>query len=131
MAKVTVAGKAVVITSSMKLEDLKLIQKFGPEALILMGGEDNKEPIFAIDVISGGHAISKYGISFCEATRDDGYATLTTIAEFGEKDPAEFIADYLGLALRNLNALEETLPAALEKIRSDKKAIMDSVTVLQ
>ena len=48
MAKVVIAGDAVVITSSMKLEDLLTIAKYRPDALVLKGGEDNKEVIFRV-----------------------------------------------------------------------------------
>ena len=48
MAKIVIAGDAVIVTSTMKLEDIKTIAKYRPKALTLMGGEDGKEPIFAV-----------------------------------------------------------------------------------
>ena len=53
MSKAIIAGEAVVVTSSMKLEDLETIAKYRPEALTLKGGEDGKEPIFAISITKG------------------------------------------------------------------------------
>ncbi len=45
MAKVKTMGQAIVVVSEVKLEDIKKIQKYRPEALVLKGGEDNKEEI--------------------------------------------------------------------------------------
>ena len=44
MAKIVIAGDAVVITSALKLEDIKTIAKYNPKALTLMGGEDGRSP---------------------------------------------------------------------------------------
>ena len=48
MAKIVIAGDAVVVTSAMKLEDIKTIEKYRPKELVLKGGEDGKEPIFGV-----------------------------------------------------------------------------------
>ena len=48
MAKITIAGDAAVVTSAMKLEDIKTIEKYRPKELVLKGGEDGKEPIFCL-----------------------------------------------------------------------------------
>ena len=40
MAKITIAGDAAVVTSAMKLEDIKTIEKYRPKELVLKGGED-------------------------------------------------------------------------------------------
>ena len=55
MAKIMVAGDAVVVTSDMKLEDIKLVKKYRPEALTLFEGEgEEKEPVFKIGIGDGG-----------------------------------------------------------------------------
>ena len=41
-------GQAIVVVSDVKLEDIKKIEKYRPDALVLKGGEDNKEEIFRI-----------------------------------------------------------------------------------
>lgn len=130
MAKIIVAGDAVVITSAMKLEDLRTIAKYRPEALVLKEKED-MEPIFAIGVAEGHGHINKYGAVFGAETRDeDKLATITVVANVPrDADIKEFITDELGFALINLNKLEETLPDVLTKIKEEKKSIMDSITV--
>ena len=127
MAKVVSVGDAVVITSEVKLEDIKKIQKYRPEALVLKGGEDNKEEIFRIGI--GDSGINTYGASFCKETRDDKLATITLTTNYSGDDIKGFIADELGGALTNLGKLEKTLPAILESIDKERAAIMDDITL--
>lgn len=133
MAKIIVAGEAVVITSSMKLADLETIKKYNPKALVLMGGEDGKEPVFCIGVNRGKTgSINQFSVDFGAETRDDKkLATMTLMTSGVTGDVKEFVADKYGAALMLLNKLEATLPAALEAIAADKKAILENITVSQ
>lgn len=133
MAKIIVAGEAVVITSSMKLTDLETIKKYNPKALVLMGGEDGKEPVFCIGVNRGKTgSINQFSVDFGAETRDDKkLATMTLMTSGVTGDVKEFVADKYGDALMLLNKLEATLPAALEAIAADKKAILENITVSQ
>ena len=133
MAKIIVAGEAVVITSSMKLTDLETIKKYNPKALVLMGGEDGREPVFCIGVNRGKTgSINQFSVDFGAETRDDKkLATMTLMTSGVTGDVKEFVADKYGAALMLLNKLEATLPAALEAIAADKKAILENITVSQ
>ena len=130
MAKISIAGQAVVVTSAMALEDIKTIKKYRPKALILKGGEDGKEPIFALGI--GECKINPVGASFNQATRDEAkLATLTMTTNFDGEDIVAFVTDTLGGALMNLNKLEETLPAVLAEINAEKATIQQNITVVQ
>ena len=132
MAKIVIAGDAVVITSAMKLEDLRDVKKYRPTALVLKGGEDGNEPIFAINVTNGNGDINQYGASFGAATRDDKQlATITLVAPGVEGDIKEFVADKLGSALINLNKLEETLPGVVQSIAAEKAQVMSAISIAQ
>ena len=131
MAKVAVMGNAIVITSGVKIEDLKTIQKYRPCALTLFGGEDGKEPMFVVKT-GCASSFNKYGATFAEATRGEngGYATMTIVDEISG-DPAEFVAEKYGTAIRNLNALEEKLNGVLDEIVAERQSVKDSITVVQ
>lgn len=133
MAKVTIAGKALVITSNLKLTDLETVKKYQPKALILMGGEDGKEPVFAIGAVRGSTGkICSIGVEFGEETHDDQkLATMTLMVPGDVKDMKEYVADKYGAALMNLAKLEDTLPAVVEAIAASKKSIMDNISVAQ
>lgn len=128
-----IAGKALVITSALKLADLEAVKKYQPKALILMGGEDGKEPIFAMGVVRGSAGkIGNIGVEFGEETRDDAkLATMTLMVPADVKDMKEYVADKYGAALMNLAKLEESLPAVVAAIAADKQAIMDNINVAQ
>lgn len=129
MAKVIIAGNAVVINSSMKLEDLKTIAKYRPDALTLT--DENGDPVFSIRTCSGQGSINKIGAIFGEETRDDAKLASLTMVVSTDGDIKEFVADEFGAALINLSKLEETLPAVVSEINSERAAIIDSITIAQ
>lgn len=130
MAKITIAGQAVVVTSALKLEDIKKVKKYRPDALILKGGEDGKEPIFALGV--GADSINKFGVSFCQETRDDNkHAVLTMTTTYDGDNIEDFVADELGAAIINLNKLEEKLPGVIAEIDAEKETIKSNISVAQ
>ena len=133
MAKVTIAGRALVITSSLKLTDLETVRKYQPKALILMGGEDGKEPVFAVAAVRGSAGkIGNIGVEFGEETRDEAkLATMTLMVPGDVEDMKEYVADKYGAALMNLAKLETVLPAVVETISAEKQSIMDSISVAQ
>ena len=79
MAKIVIAGDAVVVTSAMKLEDIKTIEKYRPKELVLKGGEDGKEPIFGVGTTHGAGNINAVGASFGSETRDDDKLACITL----------------------------------------------------
>jgi len=132
MAKIVIAGEAVVVTSAIKLEDLRKVAKYRPDALVLKGGEDGKEPIFRIGVCSGTGKINKYGAEFGAETHDDAkLATITLVTDALEGDIREAVAEAIGASILNLNKLEETIPAVLAEIDAEKAAILGNITVAQ
>lgn len=129
MAKMNVVGDAVVITSTLKLEEIELVKKFRPEALTLKGGEDGKEPIFKIDV-GERPDINKYGAVFTGKTRDeDGFATLTLGLKCSGDDLKEELADKFGGALINVGALEDLLPHVIEEIGVERANVLDHIEI--
>ena len=135
MAKITIAGNAVVITSELKLADLKNIEKYRPKALVLKGGEEGKEEIFRIATTeSAAGSLNQYGAAFgAESHGEDKKAVITMFMNNipSDKSIAEVVADELGCAITNLNALEKTLPAVSAEIAAERKAVVESISVAQ
>ena len=110
MAKIVIAGDAVVVKSELKLEDIKTIEKYNAKALTLMGGDEGKEPIFALGTTTGTGSINSVGASFGKAD-SDGKAVITMVMQGVPTEKAkDWVADTLGAALMNLNTLEGKLP---------------------
>ena len=129
MAQVRKFGEAVVITSAAKLEDIKKLAKYRPEALILYSEGEEKEPVFAVG-LSGKKtgSISKYGVEFGGAS-EDGFAQVTTLYAGPEENVREALADTIGPQVVLLSKLEETFPAVLEQIDADIAEIMASIEI--
>lgn len=128
MSKTVVCGDAIVVKSSMKLEELRTISRFRPEALMLY--DEDKKPIFGVGVSTGCGDINEYGMTFGSESHDeDKLATITMCGRNIAGDVKDYIADNFGGAIANLNKLEETLPTVLEEIKAAKQAVVDSITV--
>lgn len=130
MAKITVAGQAVVVTSSLKYDDIKLIAKYRPDALTLYSEDEEKEPVFKIGLTDGVGTIGTYGAEFSQPAAD-GSASLTLIYEGETDDLKESIVDSIGGALLKLNKLERKLPAVVAEIASEKAEILSNISVVQ
>ena len=129
MAKIVIAGDAVVVKSELKLEDIKTIAKYEPKALTLMGGEDGKEPIFAVGLTTDAGDININGASFGKAD-SDGKATITMVMQGVPTEKAkDWVADRLGSAIMHLNALEAKLPEVLSGISAKRAAVMEGIEV--
>lgn len=129
MAKIVIAVDAVVVKSELSLEDIKTIAKYQPKALTLKGGEDGNEPIFALAPTTGEGSINVNGASFGRADAD-GKATITMLMRNVPTDKArEWVADELGSAIINLNALEAKLPEVLGAIGVERATVMENIEV--
>lgn len=130
MAQIVIAGDAAVITSSLKLEDIRTVEKYRPKELVLYGGEDGKEPVYAVGSTNGAGNINAVGASFGRETRDDRkLATITMVIPSNVADAKEFIADSLGAAVINLNKLEQKIPAVLEEIANEKAEVLSNISI--
>lgn len=129
MAKVTIMGNALVVTSAIKFEDIKTLAKYRPAALTLKGGEDGKEPVFQIRTGTKGE-ISTYGAIFTGEARDgSGLAVLTMGFPYDGDNVKGAVADKIGTGLANLNKLEATLDSALEGVKEEREAIIRNIEV--
>ena len=129
MAKIVIAGDAVVVKSELKLEDIKTIEKYNAKALTLMGGDAGKEPIFALGTTTGTGSINSVGASFGKADAD-GKAVITMVMQNVPTEKAkDWVADTLGAALMNLNTLEAKLPEVLAGISAQRATVMENISV--
>ena len=133
MANVKVLGDALILTSAIKLEDIKLIEKTNPRALSLYGEEDGHEvALFSIGTSKTAGfpgCVTKSGITFSKASRDGGFAQMTFKVPEGEGDLKELVAEMIGVPLMNLNKIEAYLPDVLEDIGAAKAEMLDCIEI--
>lgn len=135
MAKITIVGEAVVVTSEIKMEDLKKVAKYRPEALIVYRDDEKKEPIFRVGVARGASAgcISKLGAEFGSVAHDgSGKATITlTLANVNDdSDIKEIVAEQVGVGILHLNKVEEMLPGVIAEIDAEHDNIISNISVM-
>jgi hypothetical protein len=129
MSKTTIVGNAIVVTSSLKLEDLKKVAKYRPKALTLY---EDEEPVFVLKVGDDTGRIDKYGAVFAGKTSDpEGHATITMIYSnlADGADIREEVAETFGYALLNLNKIEDSLPTVIEELANEHARILENIAM--
>ena len=135
MANVRILGDAVVLTSDLKLDDLKLVQKMRPKALSLFEEDESGKlvPYFKVGIGDGevrNSDVNDYGIIFRKASRDEGLAQVTFKAPVGEGDIKEMVAEAIGTPLAHLITLENLIPDVLDEIHAAHDAVLSSIEVM-
>lgn len=132
MSKATVVGDALIVTSELTLEDIKTVEKYAPEHLVLKGGEDGKEELFAICSSDGAGDINDFGAVFGRTARDGSNAAcITSMLGDVPGDVHQYVADLIGPALIKLNKLEAQILEAMPEIEAYKAAMLDAIQVVQ
>lgn len=131
MANITIVGDAVIVTSKLKLEDLATVKKYRREALTLRGGEDGKEPVFAIAVgaSDGNGSIDSNGAVFCRADAE-GKAIITLVQSGNPATIVDAVADTYGGPLTSLNKLEAQIETVAAEVAAEREAVRSSITVI-
>lgn len=132
MAKIKIAGDAMVITSSKKLEDIKLLEKYSPRALRLIKDVDGeKEEIFSVATTTGKGSISTYGACFGSAAHDGtGLATITLEIPSDVKDAEAYAEERIGVSILRLNELEKQFDEAIAAVVTQKEEIKANIEVV-
>lgn len=132
MAKITIAGDSIVVTSTATLETIKTLEKYAPKALRLVekNDDDQKEEVFRVSSTTRKGSINSFGASFGSVTHDDQkLATITVEIPAGTTDAVEYAAETLGTAIIALNKVEAQFTPALETVAADKRKVLENITV--
>lgn len=129
----TVTGNALVITSSVKVEEIEKLKKAAPEALTLYKEENGKKnPDFIVGVeMSCPACVEEFAVVFDGKAYDTGFATATVgLPNFEGKEEAQnYVADHYGAALTKLRAWEQTVPAVLARVAAERSALLELIHV--
>lgn len=115
-ARVRILGNAFVITSKLKFENIKKMEKLSNETLCLVEIEKD-DTINEVFRISTGKvaSISPYGITYNEANTE-GYAIATSTFPADVTDKKAFIKDNLAKVMLMLDELEMHVAEDLVKL---------------
>ena len=130
MARIIIAGDAMVIESAHTLETIKTLEKHNPKALTLLD-DDGKTVIFKVGTTSGKGNINVYGASFGSASKNDEQKAIITMELPADTTDAKAYAeDFVGTAIIKLNAVEAQFESALADVEAEKATIRESITVM-
>ena len=115
---IKIVEDACILTSQLKFEDIKKVEKVCPKALALYttNEEGDLEELFKVG--TGKNAIvSNYGIVFAKANKK-GYATVTTVFPGNVTDKKQWVLDNYAKVLFMLKDVEKNVTDELERINN-------------
>lgn len=129
MAKTKIHGAAAVVTSTIKVETIKILKKFKPNATKLVDPE-TKDEVFAVG-FGPNPSFSSYGVVF-NGQSEDGFAqvTLQIPADLDDEKKKTLVANNFGYGLLNLNKLETQIADIMEETAGEFAAINASIETL-
>ena len=123
MAKITIAGDAIVVTSALTLKELETLEKYNPKAL---GLYEDKEEVFRVG--TNGNCIGEFGACFGSETHDAAKnATITLCIPSGVQDAKEYAVNLIGGAIMRLKKVEEQAKAALEAVKAEMEEVRQNI----
>ena len=124
MANIKVIGDAMIVTSAIKMEDIKLLQRLDPDSLVARDKDD--EPVYAVFTGDSGF-MENTGIRFTGAD-SNGFATVTILLPpASQAQREEFIKENYAMAITALQAMEELLIEYLISFKTKYNEAMQAV----
>lgn len=118
MAKLKISGNAIVLTSDLKLDTIKKMEKYNPSALALYEEDKSGDKCEVFKIGSGSvSSVSKYGITFAE-TNKTGLAVATVLLPETVPNDAkkQFVKDVFGNTIFLLQDLEAAVKTSCEEL---------------
>lgn len=133
MAKFVISGHQATLVSSAKLADIKKVQAFDPEVLVIK--DEEGEPVFGVAVSHFGEGdIGAFGVEFAAQPDLNGFAIASIKLAFPEDTDADEVkrqlAETFAGALTKLGEIEDAIPASLTAIDLKIEKAMEKIEVL-
>ena len=113
-ATVYVLGAAAVIVSSVKLDDWRMADLFGPDEATAIENEDG-DTVFTVACGTGTGTVNDSGITWGSYTTEDGYATVTVLLDEGIGNNMKAVMDFLEIPVSCLIQIERKYSKYLEE----------------
>jgi len=128
MSKIKTLGDAMVLTSTVKLEDIMQLAKYNPKALVIVEPKTEDE-IFRITP-SFKPSFGKAGAAFNTANAD-GFAEMTILLPAGlsNEEKLTWIKECYGVGLLELNKIETTIASAVAELNGKFDTMTESITI--
>lgn len=130
MAKIIIAGDAMIIESAYTLDDIATLKKYRPKALTLFDN-DGKSEVFKVGLTCGTGSISNYGASFGSSSKNEaGRAIITVMIPSCVEDAKAYAEEVVGAAIIKLNMVEDQFGEALADVAAERQEVRENITIL-
>lgn len=128
---VSIVGPVAIIASQLTVEQIKQIEKYRPDALVVVDKDEN--PLFKMTVAKNSKgSLNKYGAAFSTAGTSDGSSTITIDLPEGKYNEAgaQWVAEEFGGPLNFIRKLEENAILQLDDISNEVTEIKNLIQVV-
>lgn len=130
MAKMIIAGNAIVIKSTLNLEDIKQIGLFDHKSLVMR--DDEGHALFGVCVSERGHGtMDRNGVTFDRQADSNGAAVVTLPIPSDVGNKKEYAADTYGQPLSMLTKFESTLLGRAQVLKDNRAATIAAIEVAE
>ena len=126
--KIIIAGTTVTFVSPHKLEDLKRVARYAPNACVLKDEDGNAEYVLSAGVVG---CINDTFASYASTTPDGtGLACMSTgLPVIQGMDAKKAVAETYGPSVAKMNKIEDQIDEALESVNAMLTDIEDGITM--
>lgn len=126
--KIKVTGNVAVITSGVKVEDLKKVIKFHGIPVLTEG--EKKEPVFAINFKEGNSQLTDVALTYSDVD-SEGFGTATiAVAGKTPTEKKEKFVDTYAKALVKVEKLEAQIAQMLTEANNTVAKVEESIEVI-
>ncbi len=127
LAKILIAGAAIVVKSSVKLDDWRKALAYDPDLGLY---DDDEKPLFTVGIEKGPGSMDSHRIVFSSVPDRNGFACVTMIPDTERADKEKMAAELYGLALLRLMEIERNIEDVLADAEEDSRFIAENIRFL-
>ncbi len=127
LAEIMIVGAAVVVKSSVKLEDWRKALAYDPDLGLY---DDDEKPVFLVGIEKGPGNMHPHHITFSSVPDRDGYACVTMIPDPERTDREKMAVELYGMAMLRLMEIEKSLGKVIADAEDMEKTVAERIRLL-
>lgn len=126
-AEVLIVGAAVVVRSTIKLDDWRKALAYDPDLGLY---DEEEKPLFTVGIEKGPGSMDSHHIVFSSVPDQNGFACVTMIPDSERTDKEKMVAELYGLALLRLFEIEDNIGDVIEEAEETDRFIAERIRIL-
>ncbi len=127
LAEILIVGAAVVVRSTIKLDDWRKALAYDPDLGLY---DEEEKPLFTVGIEKGPGSMDSHRIAFSSVPDQNGFACVTMIPDAERADKEKMASELYGLALLRLLEIEKNIGDVIAKAEETDRFIAERIRIL-